>query len=75
LSVDSTVLNGRWNDHLPSATGMDGHNWMFPVAFGFFKGESKDSWTWFLLQLRKVIGQPSPLAIHCDASKDLIGTV
>jgi hypothetical protein len=26
LSVDSTALNGRWNGHLPSATGVDGHN-------------------------------------------------
>jgi hypothetical protein len=32
LSVDSTALNGRWNGHLPSACGVDGHNWMFPVA-------------------------------------------
>jgi hypothetical protein len=30
FSIDSTALNGRWNGHLPSATGMDGHNWMFP---------------------------------------------
>jgi hypothetical protein len=75
LIVDSTTLNGRWNDHLPSATGVDRHNWMFPVAFGFFEVESKESWTWLLLQLRKAIGQPSPLAIHCDASKGMIGAV
>ena len=36
LSIDSTALNGRWNGHLASATALDGHNWMFPVAFGFF---------------------------------------
>jgi hypothetical protein len=36
LSVDSTALNGRWNGHLPSVTSVDGHNWMFPVAYGFF---------------------------------------
>ncbi|WVZ82023.1 hypothetical protein U9M48_029339 [Paspalum notatum var. saurae] len=34
LSIDSTALNGRWNGHLPSATGIDGHNWIFSVAFG-----------------------------------------
>jgi hypothetical protein len=55
LSVDSTTLNGRWNGHLPSATSVDDHNWMFPVAFGFFKSESKESWTWFLQHLRKAI--------------------
>jgi hypothetical protein len=31
LSVDSTALNGRWNGHLASATGVDGHNWMYHV--------------------------------------------
>jgi hypothetical protein len=35
LSVDSTALNGRWNMHLPAITSMDGHNWMYPLAFGF----------------------------------------
>jgi hypothetical protein len=49
LSVDSTALNGRWNGHLPSSTAMDGHNWMYSVAFSFFEGESTDSWRWFLL--------------------------
>jgi transposase-like protein len=75
LSVDSTSLNGKWNEHLPSATGVDRHKWMFPIAFGFFEGELKYSWTWFLLQLWKAIGHPSSLAIHCDASKGLIGAV
>ena len=36
LSIDSTALNGRWSGHLPSVTTLDGHNWMFPIAFGFF---------------------------------------
>jgi hypothetical protein len=40
LSVDSSALNGRLNGHLPSATSVDGHNWMFPVAFRFFEAES-----------------------------------
>jgi hypothetical protein len=26
LSVDSTVLNGRWNRHLPTVTSVDVHN-------------------------------------------------
>jgi hypothetical protein len=36
LSVDSTTLNDRWNGQLASAIGVDGHNWMYPVAFRFF---------------------------------------
>jgi hypothetical protein len=45
LSVDSTTLNGRWSRHLPSTTRVDGHNWMYPIAYGFFESESKESWT------------------------------
>jgi transposase-like protein len=48
---------------------------MFPVAYEFFESESKDSWTWFLLQLHKAIGEPHLLALHCDASKGLIGAL
>jgi hypothetical protein len=51
LTIDSTALNGRWNGHLPSATSVDDHNWMFSVAFDFFEYETKESWTWFLQQL------------------------
>jgi zinc finger SWIM domain-containing protein 3 len=75
LSVDSIALNGRWNGHLTVATSVDGQNWMFPIAYGFFESESKESWTWFLVQLCKAIGEPPLLAIHCDASKGLIGAV
>jgi hypothetical protein len=33
LSVYSTMLNGRWNGHLPTVTSVHGHNWMYPLAF------------------------------------------
>jgi hypothetical protein len=45
LSVDSIALNGRWSRHLPSTTRVDGHNWIYPIAYGFFESESKKSWT------------------------------
>jgi hypothetical protein len=63
LSIDATALNGRWNGHLASATALDSHNWMFPVAFGFFDSESNDNWEWFMKQLHKAIGDPPYLAI------------
>ncbi|CAO2190652.1 unnamed protein product, partial [Urochloa humidicola] len=75
LSIDSTALNGRWKGHMPSATSLDGHNWMFPVAFGFFDSETKDNWAWFLRQLQKAIGNPPYLAINSDASKAIKAAV
>jgi transposase-like protein len=75
LSVDSTMLNDRWNGHLPLATSVDGHNWMFPIAFGFFESETKDSWTWFFPQLLKAIVHPPIFAICSYACKGLTAAV
>jgi hypothetical protein len=36
ISIDSTALNGFWNGHLPATQALDGNNWMYPLAFGFF---------------------------------------
>jgi len=33
ISVDSTALNGEWNGHMPAANAIDGHNWLYPIAF------------------------------------------
>jgi hypothetical protein len=55
ISVDSTTLNGMWNGHMPAALALDGHNWMFLVAFGFFDSETKENWVWFMERLRKAI--------------------
>jgi hypothetical protein len=75
LSIDSTVLTGRWNGCLASATTLDGHNWMFPVAFGLFQSESEANWEWFMRQLHRSIGDVSPLAISTDACKGLANAV
>ncbi|XP_066162703.1 uncharacterized protein [Oryza sativa Japonica Group] len=75
LSIDSTALNGKWNGQLASATSIDGHNWMFPVAFGFFQSETTDNWTWFMQQLNKAVGNLPTLAISSDACKGLENAV
>jgi len=75
LSIDSTALNGRWCGHLAAATALDGHNWMYPVAFGFIDGETTDNWEWFMTQLHKAIGDLPTLAICTDACKGLENAV
>jgi len=75
ISVDSTALNGEWNGHMPAANAIDGHNWLYPIAFGFFDSETKDNWTWFMEQLGKAIGPMNHLAICTDASKGLEAAV
>jgi len=41
ISIDSTALNGLWNGHLPAAQALDGHNWMYPLAFGLFDSKTE----------------------------------
>lgn len=75
LSIDSTALNGKWNGHLAAANALDGHNWMYPMAFGFFDAETTDNWTWFMEQLAVCIGHVEDLAICTDACKGLENVV
>jgi len=41
ISIDSTHLTGKWNGQMPAALALDGHNWMFLLAFGLFDIETK----------------------------------
>jgi transposase-like protein len=75
LGVDATTLNGRWNGHLAAATGVDGHNWMYPVAYGFMDSETKDNWKWWMSQLHKVVGDLPKLSICSHAYKGLLNAV
>jgi hypothetical protein len=75
LSIDATALNGRWNGHLASAIAVDGHNWMYPVAYGFIASETTDNWTWFMEQLKKAIGNPPLLTVCSNACKGLENAV
>jgi hypothetical protein len=71
LGVESTALNGRWNNQLVSAIGVDRHNWMYHMAFGFFDSETHENWTWFMTHLQRAIGDLPLLAFSTDACKGL----
>ena len=71
LSIDATRLTGRWEGQLAGACALDGHNWMYPLAFGFFYRETIEDWTWFLEQLEKAIGCPDNMTISSDHCKGL----
>ncbi|XP_066354885.1 uncharacterized protein [Miscanthus floridulus] len=75
LSIDATILNGRWNGHLAAVVAVDGHNWMYPLAYGFIASKNTDNWTWFMEQLKKAIGDPPLLAVCSDACKGLENVV
>ncbi|XP_078153161.1 uncharacterized protein LOC144548368 [Carex rostrata] len=75
LGVDSTHLTGKWKGQLAAAAGIDGHNWLFPVAYAVFDTETTENWTWFMSQLRNAIGTLPGLAISSDACKGLAATI
>jgi hypothetical protein len=71
LSIDSTVLNGRWNGYLAAVCSVDDHNWMYPIAYGFIDSETKNNWIWYMTQLPKALGNMQLLVVCTDACKGL----
>jgi hypothetical protein len=56
---------------LATTTAIDGHNWMYLVAYGIFGKETNANWAWFMANLKKAIGTPPGLTIHTDMYKGL----
>jgi hypothetical protein len=69
VGVDASFLNGKYTGQLASATGVDGHSWLYHIAFGVFHSETEDNWKWFLENLHSCIGDPPGLVVCSDACK------
>ena len=54
--LDGCFIKLSTGQQILAATGRDGNNNIFPIAFGVVDKEDTDNWTWFLTQLRTVIG-------------------
>ncbi|GKE30001.1 transposase, MuDR, MULE transposase domain protein [Tanacetum coccineum] len=52
--------------------GMDGNNQIVPIATGVSQGETRESWTWFLLKFKECIGEVLNLAIITDRHPTII---
>jgi hypothetical protein len=71
IGVDASSLHGKYLGQLVSATGVDGHNWLYHIAYGIFDTETEDNWKWFMQRLHRAVGDPPGLVISSDACKGL----
>lgn len=71
LAIDSTHLTGKYRGQLATACAIDGHNWLYPVAYGIIDSETSETWLWFMEKLHEAIGEPARLSICSDAGKGI----
>lgn len=62
IRVDATRLVGKYSGQLASAKAVDGHNWLFYVAFAIFDSETDENWLWFMNLLQKTTKHLYPAA-------------
>ncbi|CAA0828805.1 Unknown protein, partial [Striga hermonthica] len=60
IAIDGCFLKGYHRGQVLSAVAQDGNNGLFLIAFGVVPLESKETWSWFLHNLLKDIGDISP---------------
>ena len=57
--VDGCFIKLSTGQQILAATGRDGNNNIYPVAFAVVDKEDTKSWTWFLSELKITIGGES----------------
>jgi transposase-like protein len=75
LAIDSTFLIGKFKGQLAVDVVVDGHNWMYPIAFGVMDSKTNENWIWFMQRLREAIGSPIGLAICTDYGQAVMAGV
>lgn len=59
IGVDGCFTKLTTGQQILAATGRDGNNNIFPIAFAIVDKENTASWSWFLTQLKYAIGGES----------------
>ena len=60
LGLDGTHLKTRYQGILLTATGVDAHGQLFPLAWAVVDAENNDNWLWMLRFLHQVLEQSAP---------------
>ena len=77
VGMDACHLKTKHGGVLLVMTAIDGNSNIFPVCLGIAEGENKDSWSWFLRNVRASlgIGGGAGVVIMSDMEKGLDGAV
>ena len=57
IQIDGTFLFGKYMGKLLISTSIDANGHIFPLVFAIVEEESHDSWSWFLIALRRLVTQ------------------
>ncbi|KAL5564244.1 hypothetical protein UlMin_027408 [Ulmus minor] len=71
VGIDGTFLKGQYRGVLLVATAQDGNGQCYPLAWGIVDSENEVAWTWFLTQLKEVIGDTDELALISDRAPSI----
>ena len=57
IAIDSSYMSGPYGGTLFSITAYDANDYMFPLTFGIISSENYEDWSWFLVNLKKIVGK------------------
>lgn len=75
LFLDGTFLKSKYKGVLLGATGINGENEIFPLAFGIVDSETDDNWEWFLEELKKILDPTVIYTFISDRCKGLTNSI
>ncbi|XP_048492961.2 uncharacterized protein LOC125493548 [Beta vulgaris subsp. vulgaris] len=77
LSIDACFLKTFLGGQLLAATGRDGNDQMYPVAWAIVEGGNNSSWEWFMTQLQHSLnlGEGDDLIVLSDEHLTIISYV
>lgn len=76
LCIKGTSLCGKYQPLLLTALALDANDNLIPVAFAIIEGESKESWLWFLRNVKQsVVKERSGICIIHDYKRELLDAI